>query len=155
MLSLFHLQSCPHFPYQVVKTYCSIQCSPWWDGTYCDISSGYTLPYIAHARIQKDLPGGPPWQRFFFFFFWGGGGLLVKKKGFKYHYKRAIFGTPAKRHLNGVSLVCRWWPNMECMLGSFVIFLGIWTSSAKEPDIFCNFSGGPDPLSPSLDPRML
>ena len=39
-----------------------------------------------------------------------------------YNYKRAIIGATAKRHLNGVSLAGRWWPNIECWLGSFVIF---------------------------------
>ena len=36
--------------------------------------------------------------------------------------KRVIFGPPAKRRLNGVSLASRGWPNIECRLGSFVIF---------------------------------
>ena len=31
----------------------------------------------------------------------------------KYHYKRAIFSQPAKRHLNGVLLACRLWPIMR------------------------------------------
>ena len=26
----------------------------------------------------------------------------------KYHYKWAVIGMPAKRHLNGASLACRW-----------------------------------------------
>ena len=37
--------------------------------------------------------------------------------------RNAIIGPPAKRHLNGVSLAGRWWPNIECWLGSFVIYL--------------------------------
>ena len=28
------------------------------------------------------------------------------ESGSKYHYKRAIISPPAKRHLNGISLVC-------------------------------------------------
>ena len=40
------------------------------------------------------------------------------------HYKRAINGPSAKRHLNGVSLAGRWWPNIECWIGSFVILRG-------------------------------
>ena len=107
-------------------------------GTHCHI-----LPMRGSRKICQGVH--PDSFFFFFFFFLGGGGLLVEKKGFKYHYKRAIFGTPAKRHLNGVSLVSRWWPNMECWLGSFVIFLGIRTSSAKESYIFCDFSGGSRP----------
>ena len=54
----------------------------------------------------------------------------------------AIIGPPAKGHLNGVSLACWWWPNIECWLSSFVIFLGIWTRIAKKPDIFVIFQGG-------------
>ena len=42
----------------------------------------------------------------------------------------AIIGPPVKCHLNGVSLVCRCWLNIEYWLGSFVIFQGIWTSIA-------------------------
>ena len=34
-------------------------------------------------------------------------------------YKRAIIGPPVKRHLNGDSLACRWWLDIECLLGSF------------------------------------
>ena len=55
-------------------------------------------------------------------------------KGSEYHYRQAI--------------ICQWWPNIECWLGSFVIFQGIWTSIAKKPYIFVIFQGGPDPLSP-------
>ena len=61
----------------------------------------------------------------------------------------AIIGPPAKRHLNVVSLAGRWWPTIECWLGSFVVLQGIRTSIAKEPFIFVIFHGGPDPISPS------
>ena len=37
----------------------------------------------------------------------GGGGGGGVGGGSKYHYKRAIIGTPMKRHLNGVSLTCQ------------------------------------------------
>ena len=40
------------------------------------------------------------------------------------HYKRAIIGPPAKRHLNDVSLADRCLPNSEYWLGRFVIFKG-------------------------------
>ena len=74
-----------------------------------------------------------------FFFWWG-------ERGSK---KRAIIGPPAKRHLNGVSLAGRWWPNMKCWLCSFVIFQGIHTSIAKKPFTFVIFRGwGSDPLPP-------
>ena len=52
----------------------------------------------------------------FFSWWWEGGS--------KYHYKRAIIGPPAKRHLNGVSLAGPWFPNIECWFCSFVIFSG-------------------------------
>ena len=55
--------------------------------------------------------------------------LVVYGILWKYYYKQAIIGPPAKRHLNGFSLACRWWTNIECWLGSFVI-LG-------DPDQYC------------------
>ena len=45
--------------------------------------------------------------------------------------------------------------NIECWLGSFVIFQRIGTGIAKKPYIFVIFQGGPDPLSRSLDPHMV
>ena len=48
----------------------------------------------------------------------------------------AIIGPPAHRHLNGVALAGRWWPNSECWLGSFVVL------------------GWSVPPVPPLDPRM-
>ena len=59
------------------------------------------------------------------------------------------------------SSACLCWPNIECWLGSFVIFQGIWTSIAKIPYFFFYFSGGgggQDPLyppPPPLDLHML
>ena len=57
----------------------------------------------------------------------------------------ANIGTPAKR----VSLACRWWPNIECWLCSFVIFQEIRTSIAKKHFIFVNFQGRSGPPAPS------
>ena len=57
-----------------------------------------------HAKIQKILSKGSNFDNVFFFSFyfsWWREGVS------KYHYKRAIIGPPAKRHLNGVSLACR------------------------------------------------
>ena len=67
-----------------------------------------------------------------------------RKEGSKYHYKRAINSPPAKRHLNGVSLVGRWWPNIECWIGS-CDFKGIRTSIAKEAYALVIFQGSPCP----------
>ena len=59
----------------------------------------------------------------FFFKLMGGGGG-GGERGTKYHYKRAIIGSPAKRHLNDVSLAFHCWTNIKCWLGSFVNFSG-------------------------------
>ena len=98
------------------------------------------------SRIQKVLPEGVQlWQRFSssFFYWWEG-------RGSKYHNMRANIVPPAKRHLNGVSLACRWWLNIECCLGSLVPFQVIRTSIDMKPYIFVIFqregSGPPDPL---------
>ena len=70
----------------------------------------------------------------------------------------------SKSYLNGVSLACRWWPNIECWLGSFVIFRGTGPILLGNPLFLWFFRTGPDPLSPlwgesrppvpPLDPRM-
>ena len=82
-------------------------------------------------RIQKVL-----FLTFFVFFSWWG------EVGSKYHYKRVIIDPPAKRHLNGVSLACRRWPNIKLWLGSFGIFQGIRTSIARKPNNFVIFQRG-------------
>ena len=47
------------------------------------------------------------------------------------------------------TLASRWCPNIECWLGSFLIFQGIRTGSiAQKPYNFVINQGGPDPLSP-------
>ena len=55
---------------------------------------------------------------------------------------------PAHVHWNDISLAGRRLPNIECCLGSFVIFQGIWTSIAKKPFIFVIFQGGGGDLDP-------
>ena len=45
-------------------------------------------------------------------------------------------------------------PNIECWLGSFVIFQGIWTSIAKKTYNFVIFQGGSGPPALPLDPHM-
>ena len=108
--------------------------------------------YKSHARVQNVLSEGVQlWQRFFFLF---SSFLLFlsrwREGGSKYHYKRAIIGLPAKRHLNGVSLACRWWPNIKCWLGSFKIFRGSGPVLLRNPIYFLIFQGGPDPCPPLL-----
>ena len=59
--------------------------------------------------------------------------------------------------LNGVSLACQWWPNVECWLGSFENFRGSGPVLLRN-SIFLWFfqvgGGGSGTLSPPLDPRM-
>ena len=73
--------------------------------------------------------------------------LYILMRGLKYHRKRAIISPPAKRHLAG-----RWWHNIECWLGSFVIFLWIRTSIAKKPYIFQGWGGVRSPCPPPTPP---
>ena len=67
----------------------------------------------------------------------------------KYHYYRAFFGPPVKRHLNGVSLACRLWPKIESWFGSFTILRESGPVLLKKTIILWFSRGGPDPLSPS------
>ena len=95
-----------------------------------------------HARIQKVLPQRVQLWRFFI--------VDEGRKDPKYHYKRAIIGPLAKRHLNGVSLACRCVPNIECWLGSVVIFRGSGPVLLRNPTFLWFLrGGGPDALPPS------
>ena len=74
---------------------------------------------------------------FFFSFFFS----LMREEESKYHYSWSIIGPPARRHLNGVSLVGRWWPNIEWWIGSLVILRGSGPVLLRNP-IFLSFSRG-------------
>ena len=67
-----------------------------------------------------------------------------------------IIGPPAKRHLNGVLLAYRWWPDIKCWIGSFVIFFRGSGQVFRGNPIFCDFSGGGvrTPCPYHLDPPM-
>ena len=110
---------------------------------------GIIVFLLSHARIQNFLPEGAQlWQLFFFFFFffffswWD-------ERGSKYHNMRANIVPPVKR----VSLACRWWPNIEFWLGSFVLFRESGQVLPWNPIYvwFFRGGGGPDPLPPSWD----
>ena len=58
------------------------------------------------------------------------------------------------RPASETSFKSRWWPNIECCLGSFVIFQGIRTSIAKEPYIFV-ITCPPLPLDPHMQIHLL
>ena len=83
-----------------------------------------------------------------FFLWWGVGGS-------KYHYKRVTIGPSAKRHLNGILLVCWWWPNIECWLTAVWFVRGSGPESLRNPIFLWFFRGGGSgpPVSP-LDPHM-
>ena len=113
-----------------------------------------SLYELTCANQGSFVRGGSTLTTFFFLFVWS-----MSEGGSKYHLTRAILGPLAKRHINGVSRAWRRWPNIECWLGSFVIFQGIWTSIAKKPYIFVIFHGGgvrtPWPPPPHLDPPII
>ena len=71
---------------------------------------------------RKFCQRGSKFDNVFFFFFF----FFELMRGYRIQiprvYKRAIIRPPAKHHLNGVLLAGRGWPNIECWLGSFVIF---------------------------------
>ena len=53
------------------------------------------------------------------------------------------------RPASDVSLADRWWPNIECWLGSFVIFQGFRNSIANELYSFAIFRGPWPPVAPT------
>ena len=106
------------------------------------------MQYRSCADPESFVRGGPTLKTFFR----GERGSKLNK----YHYKRAIIDPRAKRHLNGVSLACRWWPNIECWLGSYVIFRGSRPVLLRNPIFLWIFrGGGPDTLSPPMDPHLI
>ena len=90
---------------------------------------------IARADPESFVRGGPTLKKF----------LEGREYPNKYHYKRAIIDPPAKRnlngHLNGVLLVGRWWPNIECWIGSFVIVRGSGQVLLRDTMFFVIFQG--------------
>ena len=109
---------------------------------------------VSLTRVRESRKFGQRGVQIWYFFlsWWG-------ERGSKYRYKWmgwAIIGPPVKRHLNGVSLAGRWWPNIKCWLRSFVVYSGNPTSIAKKPYIFVIFQGGgvSGPPVPPLDPLM-
>ena len=61
---------------------------------------------VTCAEPESFVRGCPNLITFFFLSWWG-------DRGSKCHYKWTIIGQPAKRHLNGMSLACQWWPNID------------------------------------------
>ena len=108
----------------------------WWHVVQCTTGGDTGCRYTTCADPESFVWGGQ------LFSWWG-------EEGSKYHYQRSIIGPPAKRHLNGVSLACRCWPNLECWLDSFVIFRGSGPVLLLDTLYFCDFlDGESDPQSP-------
>ena len=69
--------------------------------------------------------------------------LNIFYEGWEEWITPVIIGSPAKHHLNGVLLVYWWWPNIECWLGSFMIYQGIKSAPELQKTLyFCDFSRG-------------
>ena len=104
--------------------------------------------YFQHARIQKVFQRGCNTDNIFFLLFFL---FLVDgmERGSKCHYKWAIIGPPAKRHWNGGSLACRYWPTIECWLGSLVIFRGSRSKLLGNSIFLWCFRGVRTPCPPS------
>ena len=77
--------------------------------------------------------------------------LLFKGERIQISQKAGHHRPTSEMPLNGVSLACWWWPNIECWLGSFWEFQGIRSSIAKK---FYVSGGGSGPPVPPRDPRM-
>ena len=77
--------------------------------------------------------------------------FLMRRERIQIPLKLGIVGPPAKCHLNGISLVCPWWPNIECWLGRFVICRGSRPVLLRNPIFLWFFRGGvPTPVPPPL-----
>ena len=69
--------------------------------------SSDTIVLDAHMRgSRKFCWRGSTFDNDFFWFVT----LEGREDPSQYYYKRAIIDPPAKRHLNGVSMECRYWP---------------------------------------------
>ena len=142
---------CISFPCEVgnPQTWCNtkIFCLQECNWSYCSLEDASAEQIT--ARIQKVFSRGVK-----LFFLGGGEGGLMS--GIQIQLKLGHHlppppppppPTPVKRHLSGVSLVCRWWPNIECWLGKLWFLRGSGPVLLWDPIFLWFFSGGPDPLS--------
>ena len=105
----------------------------------------YRMPKCLNWRSILSWSDLDPNSDNVFFFFFKGERIQISLKA---GHHRPASETP----LNGVSLACRWWPNVECWLGNFENFRGSGpVLLLLRNSIFLWFfrgGGGPDPLSP-------
>ena len=113
--------------------------------------------FLSHAQMFKLMKhyflnsiriwSGSELCQFFPFFFKGERIQISLKAG---HHRPA-----SEAPSNGVSLACRWWPNVECWLGSFENFRGSGSVLLRKSTfVWFSRGGGSGPPVPHLDPRM-
>ena len=97
----------------------------------CMLSIAFPNVWIDESFLNsiRIWSGSELWQRFFFLFY--GERIQISLKA---GHHRPASETP----FNGVSLACRWWPNVECWLGCSENFRGFHLVLLR----------GPDPLPP-------
>ena len=105
----------------------------------------HNIEIATTESTQTFKPEGVLLCLFFYFTcsWWG------ERRGLNYPYKRWVLLSRSSTALqrNGVLLEWRWWPNIECLLSTFVIFRPVLLCNL----IYCDFSAGGvdlDPLSP-------
>ena len=102
-----------------------------WNAAQCDVLSGSAIKKNGMRGSRKFCQRGPTLRVFLFLF------LDNERERIQIPLKVGYIGPPAKRHLNGVLLLGRSWPNIECWL---------WFFRGSGPVLlktnFCDFSGG-------------
>ena len=78
---------------------------------------------------RKFCQRGSKFDSFFLFFF----SVDEGREDPNTTISRPSFGPSAKHHLNGVLLACRWWPHIDCRLGSFVVSRVSWPVLLRNP----------------------
>ena len=109
--------------------------------------STFTLKFIVFFHLCVSMRGSRKFCQSgsnfgnFFLSWWG-------EEGSNYHYNRAIIGPPAKRNLNAFRWRAHDGPTLNTGLKALWFFRRSGPVLLRNP-IFCDFSGGPDPLPPS------
>ena len=109
------------------------QINPSWLHTLCtSVNFGKRSVRNHHVRIKTVLSEGSNFDNIFCW--WG-------EEGSKYHFKPAIIGLSAKRHLNDG-------PTLNSGMLALWFLRGSRPVLKRNPIFFVNFKGGPDPLPP-------
>ena len=91
------------------------------------------------ADPESFVRGGPTsnWQLFFLKIWWG-----------REDANTTIISGPSLAHQQNTMLACWWWPNIECWLGSYVIFRGSRPVLLRNPLFLWFFRGVQTPVPP-------